>query len=61
MKTTLKALLVLAAIAATLSVPAFAEEGQSIYVPDNRVEYFAAAADMKVLSDSVVSSGPPAA
>lgn len=57
MKTTLKAALLLTAIFPILNIQAFAEEidDKSIYGSDDRVEYFAAAADMKVLADSVVS------
>ena len=51
MKTTLSA----AAALLILPILSFAEEGKSIYGEDNRLEYFAAAQDMKTLSDSVVS------
>ncbi|MBI4801483.1 MAG: trypsin-like peptidase domain-containing protein [Elusimicrobia bacterium] len=58
MKRTLKAVLILATISPLLPVSACAEdfaESKSIYGKDDRVDYYAAGAGMKALSDSVVS------
>jgi len=54
MKTTLKTALLLAVISPMLPISAFAD-GKSIYGEDDRVDYYAASADMKALADSVVS------
>ena len=54
MKTTLKSLLILTAVYALLPISAFAE-GKSIYGADDRLDYYAASAEMKNLANSVVS------
>ncbi|MDP2865287.1 MAG: serine protease, partial [Elusimicrobiota bacterium] len=55
MKNLIKTTLSAAAALLMLPILSFAEEAKSIYGEDNRLEYFAAAQDMKTLSDSVVS------
>ena len=54
MKNLIKTTLTAAAALVILPMLSFAE-GKSIYGEDNRLDYFAAAQDMKALSDSVVS------
>ncbi|MEK7721847.1 MAG: hypothetical protein AAB359_05610, partial [Elusimicrobiota bacterium] len=47
---------ILIAVVTLLMLPALSfAEGKSVYGEDNRLDYFAAAQDMKILSDSVVS------
>ncbi len=47
---------ILIAVVTLLMLPALSfAEGKSVYGEDNRLDYFAAAQDMKTLSDSVVS------